>query len=282
MLLVLVFLANFFLYSPPTYKDDQDLLLPGDASNEYALSAIGPQISSSSEGDFEKLLVISKLIVDGRVGVGSEATEVNRIFIHYFLEKARLGYIYRMFLPTREAELLKRWYWKYVREDIPGVFFAPSGEEIVLTKAAFGCSHYSRAFLSIANAIGIPKDPERLRYAICCTAEDYNRALDAKDKSMTINGHQFAIYRNADERWIAINTSKAEYVELPHGFTPDAVRPPHNISIEFPSYPGVTFLFREISADSKSACNDDSLRKLMNIYRSGDSENSAFQWNRFE
>ena len=85
---------------------------------------------------------------------------------------------------------------------------------------------------------------------------------------MTINGHQFAIIRIAG-KWIALNTSRSEWTQLPEEFTPDSVVPPKNIFVRFASYPEATFLFRKIGKDFNDDCNDSSLTALMNIYRFG-------------
>ncbi|MEW6673983.1 MAG: hypothetical protein AB1427_20005, partial [Thermodesulfobacteriota bacterium] len=101
-----------------------------------------------------------------------------------------------------------------------------------------------------------------------------------QDKEMTINGHQFVIVKISN-KWVALNTSKAEWVQLPDGFTPETVAPPRNISIRFPSYPEVTFLFRKTGVDINDDCGDDSLIALMNIYRSGDKNNPKFKWDKY-
>jgi hypothetical protein len=96
---------------------------------------------------------------------------------------------------------------------------------------------------------------------------------------MTINGHQFVMIK-IEAQWYAINTSKGEIVKMDLEFSPDKISPPHNTSIQFPSYPEVTFLFRKIGKSYSEDIQDNSRNNLMNIYRSGDSNQQAFLWNK--
>jgi len=123
-------------------------------------------------------------------------------------------------------------------------------------------------------------NPEDIRYAISSKSDNYNEALSKDDKIMTIHGHQFVIVMIAG-KWVALNTSKSEWTQLPDRFTPDSVVPPKNISVQFDSYPEVTFLFRKIGKDFNDDCNDSSLIALMNIYRSGDTNNPEFNWEEY-
>jgi hypothetical protein len=167
-----------------------------------------------------------------------------------------------------------------MRSNPADVFFAPSADEIIKTKAAFGCSHYARSFIAVVKALDLVANPKDIRYAISSKSDNYNQALTKEDKEMTINGHQFVIVRIAG-KWIALNTSKSEWTQLPGKFTPDSVVPPKNISVQFASYPEVTFLFRKIGKDFNDDCNDSSLIALMNIYRSGDADNQDFKWEEY-
>jgi hypothetical protein len=130
-------------------------------------------------------------------------------------------------------------------------------------------------------AFGLIDKPEELRYVISCKADDYNKALEKMDTKMTINGHQFVIAK-IDTKWIALNTSKSEFTEMPEGFSPGSLNPPANISIRFESYPDVIFLLRKIGKDYNDDCNDNSLVALMNISRSGEALDSNFKWDRFK
>ena len=42
------------------------------------------------------------------------------------------------------------------------IFFAPSADDIIKTKAAFGCSHYARSFIAVVKALGLIDNPENL------------------------------------------------------------------------------------------------------------------------
>ena len=183
-------------------------------------------------------------------------------------------------LSSEQKTTLKAWHSKYMRKKPADVFFAPSADDLIISKAAFGCSHYARSFIAVVKALDLIDTPEDLRYVISSKADNYNEALETNDKDKTINGHQFVMVKIGTE-WIAINTSKSEWTAMPEGFSPDEVRPPGNIPIRFASYPDVTFLLRRIGTDYDDDCNDDSLASLMNIYRSGDADNPDFKWDRF-
>ena len=164
--------------------------------------------------------------------------------------------------------------------DPADVFFAPSAGEIIGSRAAFGCTHYARSFIATVKTLGLISRHEDLRYVISSKADDYNSALKKQDFDATINGHQFAIVR-IDSQWIAINTSTGMSTPLPAGFDPDAVAPPHNIPIRFPTRPHVVYVLRRIGTDWDDGCGDRSLTALMNISRSGSPDNSAFLWEAF-
>jgi len=174
--------------------------------------------------------------------------------------------------------MLQRWHSKYMNDHPADVFFAPTADEIIKTRAGFGCTHYARAFIVVVKALGLVEKPEDLRYVVSSKADDYNRALEKQDLKMTINGHQFVLVK-IDSRWIAINTSQREAVQMPEGFRPESCSPPSNISVRFESYPpGIVFLLRKIGKDFNDDCGDNSLSRLMNISRSGDPQDAAFKW----
>ena len=75
------------------------------------------------------------------------------------------------------------------------VFFVPSADDIIKTKAAFGCSHYARSFIAVVKALHLVANPEDIRYTISSKSDNYNQALDKRDKELTINGHQFVIVK---------------------------------------------------------------------------------------
>jgi len=197
------------------------------------------------------------------------------------LEKLKIGFFYTFSLSSERKQILKSWRSKYMQANPADVFFAPSADDIIKTKAAFGCSHYARSFISIVKALGLVNNPKNMRYVITSKSDNYNQALETLDTESTINGHQFVIVKIAS-KWIAINTSKSEWTPMPDGFTPVSVVPPKNISIRFASYPEVTFLFRKIGKDFNDDCDDNSLVALMNIYRSGEATNSTFLWDKFD
>jgi len=202
------------------------------------------------------------------------------VIIYDKLEKIKLGFLMTFNLSSEQKKNLKAWHSKFMQKNPADVFFAPSADEIIRTKAAFGCSHYARSFIAVVKALGLVDKPEDLRYVISSKADNYNQALEKMDSEMTINGHQFVIVKIAS-KWIAINTSKTEWTAMPEGFSPDFLNPPQNIPIWFESYLDVTFLLRKIGKDYNDDCNDNSLAALMNISRSGDAQDSNFKWERF-
>jgi len=214
-------------------------------------------------------LKVSEIITDPELGVQTNAIEPSKFIIYDKLEIFKLGILYTLNLSSEQKQLLKNWRLKFMQSNPANVFFAPTADDIIKTKAAFGCSHYARSFMAVVKALHLVSNPKDIRYAISSKSDTYNQALIDQDKEMTINGHQFVIVKISN-KWIALNTSKSEWVQLSDGFTPESVAPPRNISIHFPAYPEVTFLFRKIGKDVNDDCGDNSLIALMNIYRSGD------------
>jgi hypothetical protein len=206
--------------------------------------------------------------------------EPGKFMVYNILSKAGLGFISTIGLSPMQKQTLQRWRKKYMQGNPADIFFAPSADEIIGTRAAFGCTHYARAFMAVVKSLGLINGPENLRYVISSKADDYNRSLESQDAGATINGHQFVIVK-IDFQWIAINTSKGESTPLPEGFDPDSCVPPDNIPIRFQAYPDVVFLLRKIGADWDDDCGDNSFLALMNISRSGAPDKSDFLWEAF-
>jgi hypothetical protein len=258
-------------------KDAGSLIEVTPAVKEYAYNVVKPILDSYDKQDaLSQLLKVSEIITDSELGVQTNAIEPSKYIIYDKLETLKLGFLYTL----NQKQLLKTWRSKFMRSNPADVFFAPSADDIIKTKAAFGCSHYARSFIAIVKALHLVANPEDIRYAISSKSDNYNQALDKRDKELTINGHQFVIVKIAG-KWIALNTSKSEWTQLPDEFTPDSVVPPKNISVRFASYPEVTFLFRKIGKDFNDDCNDSSLVALMNIYRSGDTNDPDFKWEEY-
>ncbi len=279
---LLVLIPLSCLISSPAFSEDTgSLIAVTPAIEEYAFNIIKPILESYSKKDtLSQLLKVSEIITDSELGVQTNAMEPSKFIIYDKLEVLRLGFLYTLNLSSEQKQILKNWRSKFMQSNPADVFFGPSADDIIKTKAAFGCSHYARSFIAIVKALHLIKNPEEIRYVITSKSDKYNQALDKRDKELTINGHQFVIVK-IDSKWIALNTSKSEWIQLPDGFTPSSVFPPKNIPIRFASYPGVTFLFRKIGKDFNDDCGDSSLVALMNIYRSGNRENSDFLWDRY-
>lgn len=281
-LVTLILISLFCSVFSPAYSKDSGSLIEVTATvKEYAFNVVKPILDSYyNKDELAQLLKVSEIITDSELGIQTKAIGPNKYIIYDKLEMLKLGFLYTLNLSSEQKKLLKTWRSKFMRSNPADVFFAPSADDIIKTKAAFGCSHYARSFIAVVKALHLVANSKDIRYAICSKSDNYNQALAKQDKDMTINGHQFAIVK-IEGKWIALNISKSEWVQLPDGFTPEAVVPPKNISVRFASYPKVTFLFRKIGKDFNDDCNDNSFIALMNIYRSGDKNNSNFKWEEF-
>lgn len=272
----------FALSSTPAFSnDDVSLIEVTPNIRDYAINKVKPILDSYARKDkLSLLLKISEILIDPEIGVHTNGIKPSNYIIYDKLDKLKLGFLITFWLSSEQKITLKSWHSKFMQKNPADVFFAPSADEIIKTKAAFGCSHYARAFIAVVKALGLVDKPEDLRYAISSKADDYNQALEKKDSVTTINGHQFVLVKIVS-KWIAVNTSKGEWSEMPEGFSPNFIEPPSNIPIRFASYSDVAFLFRKIGKDYNDDCNDNSLIGLMNIYRSGDIKDSTFKWEKY-
>lgn len=277
----LIFLIS--LFSIVAFSEAAEGLLEVTQAVEgYALKMVRPVFDGFEKNDrLSQLLKVSEIIRDSKLGIQINAIEPKRFIIYDKLEILKLGVLYTYGLSSEQKQILKNWHLKFMQKNPADVFFGPSADDIVRTRAAFGCTHYARSFIAVVKALGLVQKPEDLRYVISSKADDYNKALKKNDKKMTINGHQFVMV-NIGSKWIAINTSRSEWTPMPAGFSPDAVLPPKNIPIKFESYPEVTFLLRKVGKDFNDDCRDNTLVALMNIYRSGKANISEFLWEKFK
>jgi hypothetical protein len=263
-------------------NDKENLIEVTPVVKDYASNVIKPVLDTYPEKDKLSLLIkVSKILIDENTGVNKNSIKPSRYIYYDVLENVKLGFLVSFNMSDEKKRNLKHWHEKYMKKNPADVFFAPSADEIIKYKAAFGCSHYARSFIAVVKALNLMDRPEDLRYVVSCVSKDYNAALSKLDNKMTINGHQFVLAR-IDDKWIAINTSTGESAAMPKGFSPESVNPPNNISVRFKSYPDVTFLLRKIGKNYNDDCNDNSLAALMNIYRSGDAQDSSFKWDRFK
>lgn len=276
-----VCMGSLYLSIPGLADQERSLLEITPNIMEYAISTVKPILDAYPQRDkLSLLLKVSDILIDPDIGINVNKIDPGKLILYDQLNKIKLGFLITFSLTPRKKEIIESWHSKYMQKDPADLFFAPSADEIIKRKAAFGCTHYARAFISVVKALGLISIPEDLRYVISSKADDYNHALENNDSKMTINGHQFVMVK-IGSRWIAINTSKSESTTMPEGYSPEIVTPPENIPIKFDSYPDVTFLLREIGKDDNDDCDDDSLLALMNISRSGDPQNSNFRWNKF-
>ena len=279
---IFILICFFCLNFSPAYPNDAGSLIEVTRSvKEYAFSIVKPILDSHSKKDqLSQLLKVSEIITNSELGIQTNAIKPSKFIIYDKLETLKLGFLYTFNLSSEQKKILKTWRSQFMRSNPADVFFAPSADDIIKTRAAFGCSHYARSFIAIVKALHLVANPEDIRYAISSKSDNYNQALSKRDKELIINGHQFVIV-NISNKWIALNISKSEWTLLPDGFSPDSVVPPKNISVRFASYPEVTFLFRKIGKDFNDDCGDSSLTALMNIYRSGKANNPNFMWEKY-
>lgn len=263
------------------FAQDKPLLAVSPAVKQYSNTTVWPRLKDKQDQDrLAQLILVSKILIDPQDGVSINKMEPGKFMVYNMLSKVGLGAVAAVGLSPMQKQALRRWRIKYMQTDPANVFFAPSADEIIRTRAAFGCTHYSRAFIAVVKALGLISRPEDLRYVIASKADDYNRAMENQDFKATINGHQFVIVR-IDSQWTAINTSKGEITPLPPEFDPESYGPPRNIPIRFRAYPDIVFLFRKIGKDWDDGCGDNSLSTLMNISRSGAPDNPLFLWGGF-
>ncbi len=277
-----IFVLILVFYSRPAFtKDDVSLLEVTPTIRDYAINTVKPVLDSYSKKDkLSQFLKVSAVLIDPEIGIHTNEIKPSKYIIYDKLNKIKLGFFITLSLSSEQKIILKSWHSKYMKKNPADVFFAPSANEIIKTKAAFGCSHYARAFIAVVKALGLIGKPEDMRYVISCKADDYDKALKNSDKKVTINGHQFVMIK-INSKWFAINTSKSEFTEMPGGFSPDIILPPDNIPVQFVSYPDITFLLRKAGKNYDDDCKDNTLSGLMNIYRSGNKDNSEFKWGKF-
>ena len=261
---------------------NEDAIVVTSEIEDYANSVVKPLISHIPRED--KLSIIQKIsgiLLSKEHGVNANAVEPSK-YIHYdIFDTFKLGFLVTFNLSSQQKQNIKNWHAKYMSDKAADVFFAPTANEIIKDRAAFGCTHYARAFIAIIKSLELIDNPLDLRYVVACVAKDYNKAYKKQDYEMTINGHQFVMVR-ISSKWYAINTSKGETIEMAKDFSPDKISPPNNTPIQFPSYPEITFLFRKIGKDYSDNIQDNSFIKLMNIYRSGENNHQSFSWNEYE
>lgn len=280
---IILFIAvNFLSVSVACSDDSASLVGVTSDVTAYAKNIVKPVLDSYEKKDpVSVFLKINDVLLDPDTGIRKNTVYPSVYMAFDGLERFKLGFFVIYKFSAEQKAIVRMWREKFMRHNPADVFFAPSAGEIVRTKAAFGCSHYARSFIAVVKALGSVANPADLRYAVSCKEDDYNRAFAAQDAKQTINGHQFVLAR-IGSGWIAINTSKSEWIAMPDGFTPDVIGPGRDIPIRFKSYPGVVFLLRKAGKDYNDDCGDGSLSALMNIYRSGSPQDGKFMWPGFK
>ena len=262
-------------------EESKSLLSVTPRIRDYAQKTVKPILDTHSKRDKLSLLIkVSEILLDPEIGIHKNEIKVDTFMIYDKLETVKLGFLATLGLSGEQKKIVSEWRIKFMKDHPANVLFAPSANDLIITKAAFGCTHYARSFIAVVKSLGLITKPEDLRYVISSKSDSYNQAFDSQDIEKTINGHQFVMVY-IDSKWIAINTSKSEWIEMPVNFSPDSVHPPQNIPIQFESYVDVTFLLRKVGKDFNDDCDDNTLRALMNISRSGQNEQPGFKWKRF-
>ena len=250
------------LFAAPALASHPHLVAVTPEIDAYAKSFVVPRLNACTNDVLARLEAVVDVLVDGKVGVGTLGLgpqDYGRLASAAKGQAVPAGSPLS-FVAAEKREPMRLLFNKY--SPMPGIFFGPTASDVVKYRMAFGCTHYARAFLAVAKCLELTK-PEDLRYAISVKADEFEKL--AKDPGKTMNGHQFVIARIGGE-WIAINTSrKNDTVKLPASFDPE--KP--TVKAAFASYPGVTFLIRKVGRDWNDGCGDDSLERLMGMYRTG-------------
>jgi len=179
-----------------TAKETESRLAVTPGIMEYAVNTVKPILDASPDKDrLSLLLKVVDILRDPKTGIDSNQIAPDNYFIYHFLDKVKLGFLYTWKFSSDQKEMLQRWHAKYMKDNPADVFFAPSADEIIKSRAGFGCTHFARAFIAVVKALGLVEKPEDLRYVISSKADDYNRALEKEAREMTINGHQTSAAR---------------------------------------------------------------------------------------
>ncbi|MBN1384178.1 MAG: hypothetical protein JW983_04760 [Elusimicrobia bacterium] len=247
------------------------LSVTGNITN-YANDVVLRELNTDKENDLlMQFLQIVNVLLDPDKGISSNNIKPNDFmsWMPLFLST----------MPKEKKKIIKLLKKKYMGDHPSGIFFGPSADDLVRYRFAFGCSHYARVFIAVVKALKLVDNPENMRYAVSCLAEDYNKVLLNPKKKKTINGHQF-VFVKIKNKWYAISANYPnDYIEFPKSFNLDKIDiKQKNIRIVFKSHPDKILLLRKIGRDYNDDCNDNTLKNLMNIYRSGEPDSSELKW----
>jgi len=285
ILLLIIIPTGCSLNHDSKINDDPDLLTVTESIQNYSNDTILKNINNETD-DLSKLLKIVSILLDKSSGISTSNIDPGDFMKLSFISRQHAvgqGSILLYILPDTNRETIRVLHNKYMIQDASCIFFSPTADDIIKYKFAFGCTHYARAFISIVKSLHIIQNPQNMRYVISCNSVDYNNYLlsDNKD-NFTINGHQFVIVK-IKNKWYAINTNRLnDYTVLPDTFSPDMDIYDKNYTITFKAIENKTFLFRKIAKDYDDNCNDNSFRKLMNIYISGNHFSNVANWEKYE
>jgi len=251
--------------------------------DEYADREIRPLLPADANGgDLKVFLLIVNRLMDEKGGISE-----NKILPMDFMKLSLLSQKniipenawYLFWLPEQNRNIIRVLHNTYMLEDASGIFFGPTANDVVKYRFAFGCTHYARVFIAVVKSLNLVDEPGSMRYVVSCEAGGYNDYLNKKQKML--NGHQFVIIKIKD-CWYAVNTNrKNDYLLLPPDFDPDMNLYERNLPLSFAEIAGKIFLLRKIGKDYNDDCGDFSLRRLKNIYLSGDPHSDTPRWERY-
>jgi hypothetical protein len=151
-------LISLCVFSPRFSFSEQELSLLSVTPRirEYAINTVEPVLDSCAKRDrLSVLLKISDILISSELGIHTNEIEPSTFIIYDTLEKLKLGFLISFKLSPEQKNILKEWHSKFMRKNPANVFFAPSADDIIKTKAAFGCSHYARSFIAVVKALDL-------------------------------------------------------------------------------------------------------------------------------
>ena len=177
-----------------------------------------------------------------------------------------------------QSELYREMHNRYSRYGLSTLFFGPSAEDVIHFKMAFGCSHFARAILALVRLAKIVPDDD-VKYIAAVSMPDQEKICLSNTDDTMANGHQFLLIKINDQ-WKYWNTS-APKLELLPALNWRSWRDQNEI-IQFASLfkmpDNGRVAVRAIEENSSAPLCDNSLEKLRNIYRSGNSDDMVCHW----
>lgn len=138
---------------PPTRafsEDDVSHINVTQTIKDYASNTVKPVFDSYAKHDkLSLLLKVPEILIDPQIGIHTNEIKPSNFIIYDMFEKLKLGFLITFSLRSEQKIVLESWHLKYIQKNPADVFFAPSADEIVKTRTAFGSSHYARSFIAV-------------------------------------------------------------------------------------------------------------------------------------